>query len=136
MGIERYLLASSLNMVVAQRLVRKICDRCKEPVKLPDEALKQLGISAEQAGEGKISAGKGCNACGGTGYKGRLPIFEFLPVDKEIAEAIIAGQGESEIRSVIRARGYGSLRDSGVSKMLEGHTTAEEILRVTFAGKD
>jgi type IV pilus assembly protein PilB len=136
MGIERYLLASSLNMVVAQRLVRKICDRCKEPVELSEQALGQLGISTEQAKKGKFYHGKGCNACGGTGYQGRLPIFEFLPVDQDIAEGIIAGHSESEIRSAVRAKGYGGLLDSGVSKMLEGLTTAEEVLRVTFTGKD
>jgi len=136
MGIERYLLASSLNMVVAQRLVRKICDRCKQPTELSEQALEQLGISAEQAGAGKFYAGKGCNACGGTGYSGRLPIFEFLPVDQEISEAIIAGRSESEIRSAVRSKGYGNLLDSGVSKMLKGLTTSEEILRVTFTGKD
>ncbi len=136
MGIERYLLASSLNMVLAQRLVRRICDRCKEPVTVNEEVLKRLNISQEQAKKTTFYHGKGCGACGGVGYRGRLPIFEFLPVDQEISDAIITGKNENDIRSAVRKKGYGNLLDSGVIKMIEGLTTAEEVLRVTFTGKD
>jgi len=136
MGIERYLLASSLNMVIAQRLVRKICNRCKEPTSLNEEVLKRLKIGAKQAKDAVFYHGKGCKACGGTGYLGRLPVFEFLIVDAEMSEMIVAGKSEAEIRAASRGKGYGGLLESGVSKMLQGLTTAEEVLSVTFLEKD
>jgi len=132
MGIEPYLLASALNLVVAQRLVRKICEYCKEPVDLSKEALKRLNIDPEQNKDAVFYHGKGCKACGGTGYKGRLPVFEFMVMDTEMREAVISGANESQLRAMARQKGYGGLDDSGISKMLEGLTTAEEVLRVTF----
>ena len=132
MGIESYLLASTLNLVIAQRLVRKICDRCKEPMKLSDDVLKRLNITPEQAKGSVFYHGQGCKACGGTGYLGRLPIFEFLVMDQNIREKLIAGADESQIRALAREKGYGGLFESGVNKMMEGLTTAEEVLRVTF----
>jgi len=135
MGIERYLLASALNLIIAQRLVRKICDHCKEPVTLNEEALKHLGISKEKAENSVFYHGRGCQACGETGYLGRLPIFEFLDVDTEISEKIIVNATESEIRETSRKKGYGGLLDSGVIKVLEGLTTAEEVIRIAFTDK-
>jgi type IV pilus assembly protein PilB len=136
MGIERYLLASTLNLVVAQRLVRKICKRCKEPVTLNEEVLKRLKINVEQAMDTVFYKGRGCPACGGTGYLGRLPIFEFLGVDNKISEMIVSGASEAQIREAGRQKGYGGLVDSGVSKMLQGLTTAEEVLEAAFTEKD
>ena len=136
MGIERYLLASSLNLIVAQRLVRKICKRCKEPVSLHDEILGRLKVSTEQAMDTVFYQGKGCPACNGTGYHGRLPIFEFLPVGSEISEMITSNATEAQIRAAARKKGYGGLVESGVSKILQGLTTAEEVLGATFAEKD
>jgi len=135
MGIERYLLASALNLVIAQRLVRKICDHCKEPITLSEEALKHLGISKEKAENSVFYHGRGCSACGESGYLGRLPIFEFLDVDTTISEKIIASATESEIREASRKKGYGGLLDSGVIKVLEGLTTAEEVIRIAFTDK-
>jgi type IV pilus assembly protein PilB len=136
MGIERYLLASTLNLVVAQRLVRKICKRCKEPVTLNEEVLKRLKINVEQAMDTVFYQGRGCPACGGTGYLGRLPIFEFLGVDNKISEMIVSGASEAQIREAGRQKGYRGLVDSGVSKMLQGLTTAEEVLEAAFTEKD
>lgn len=130
MGIEPYLLASTLNLVVAQRLVRKICDHCKEPVQLSEQVLKRLSIDPEKAKTAVFYHGRGCNNCGGTGYRGRLPIFEFLPIDHELSEKIIAGESESQIRAAARQKGYSGLLESGVSKMWLGLTTAEEVLSV------
>jgi type IV pilus assembly protein PilB len=130
MGIEPYLLASTLNLVVAQRLVRKICDHCKEPVQLSEPVLKRLSIDPEKAKTAVFYHGRGCNNCGGTGYRDRLPIFEFLPIDHELSEKIIAGESESQIRAAARQKGYGGLLESGVSKMWLGLTTAEEVLSV------
>jgi type IV pilus assembly protein PilB len=135
MGIERYLLASALNLVIAQRLVRRICDHCKEPVTLSEEVIKHMGISKEQAEKSVFYHGRGCPACGETGYLGRLPIFEFLDVDNEISEKIIVSATESQIRETSRKKGYGGLLDSGVNKVLEGLTTAEEVIRIAFTDK-
>ena len=133
MGIEPFLLATALNLIVAQRLIRKICDRCKEPITLSDEVLKRLKVDSQQVEAAVFYQGKGCNACGGTGYAGRLPIFEFLVMEKDIRDKLIAGGGnEAEIRQMAREKGYGGLFESGVSKILQGLTTAEEVLRVTY----
>jgi len=133
MGVEPYLLASSLNLVIAQRLVRKICDRCKEPVTLSEDILKRLNVEPAQTEETTFYHGRGCNACGGTGYSGRLPVFEFLVIDNDIRSKLVEGAGESHIRAMAREKGYGGLLESGVCKMRLGLTTAEEVLGVTFA---
>jgi len=135
MGIERYLLASALNLVIAQRLVRRICEHCKEPMTLSEEVIKHLGISQEQAKESVFYHGRGCAACGETGYLGRLPIFEFLDVDKDISQKIIESATESQIREASRKKGYGGLFDSGMSKVFEGLTTPEEVIRIAFTDK-
>ncbi len=132
MGVERYLLASSLNLIIAQRLVRRICECCKEPVSLDEETLKRLKINYEQAIDSVFYHGRGCQACGGAGYFGRMPIFEFLAIDKDMRERIIAGDSEAQIRTASQQKGYGGLLESGVSNILKGLTTAEEVLRVTF----
>jgi len=132
MGIEPYLLASSLNLIIAQRLVRKICDKCKEEVKLSEEVIRRLAVDKKDIKNPVFYQGRGCNTCGDTGYSGRLPIFEFLVMDSEMRDKLIVRATEAEIRKLSRAKGYGGLIDSGVNKMLLGLTTAEEVLRVTF----
>ena len=134
MGIERYLLASSLNLIVAQRLVRKICEQCKEPVTLSEEVLKRLKVDPNKTKNPVFYHGKGCSACGGTGCMGRLPIFEFLIVDEEIRELIVAKSNEQQIREAARNKGYGGLLESGVTKALAGLTNAEEAICVAYTG--
>jgi len=135
MGIERYLLASALNLVLAQRLVRRICVHCKEPVSLSKKVIERMGLDSQRGKEAVFYHGKGCPACGGTGYLGRLPIFEFLPVDNDISERIIASNTESQIREAARQKGYGGLLESGVGKVLQGLTTAEEVIRIAYTEK-
>ncbi|MHC4617312.1 MAG: GspE/PulE family protein [Planctomycetota bacterium] len=132
MGVEPYLLASTLNLIVAQRLVRRICDHCKERATVGEEVFKYLKIDPQQTDDSAFYRGKGCTSCGGTGYLGRLPIFEFLVIDNDVRGKITGGAGEMEIRAVAREKGYGGLLESGVSKVLQGLTTAEEVLRVAF----
>lgn len=132
MGIEPFLLGSSLNLIIAQRLVRKICEHCKEPITLSEEILKRLNIDLNQNKGAVFYHGKGCNLCGNTGCMGRLPIFEFLVMDNDMRDKLVNRATESEVRALSRQKGYGGLLDSGVSKMLQGLTTAEEVLRVTF----
>jgi type IV pilus assembly protein PilB len=135
MGIERYLLASALNLVVAQRLVRKICEHCKEPVSLSEQVISRLRYDKEKIKDAVFHQGRGCSACGGTGYLGRLPIFEFLKVDNDISNRIIACESEAQIRAASREKGYGGLLDSGANKVLLGLTTAQEVLRIAYSEK-
>jgi len=135
MGIERYLLASTLNLIVAQRLVRRICENCKEPARPSDEILRRLKLDRVKNADATFHRGKGCPICGNTGYHGRLPIFEFLVVDEDIGERIIAGQSEAQIKEAVRAKGYSNLLDSGVQAVLRGLTTPEEVIRVASMGE-
>ena len=133
MGLEPYLLGSSLNLILAQRLVRKICDNCKSPTDLPEAQIRKLGLTPEQLASATFYQGTGCTECDGSGYRGRVPIFEFLVMDSDIREAIASGARETQIRQMARDKGYGGLLTSGVNRILDGRTTAEEILRVTYA---
>lgn len=133
MGIEPYLLSSSLNLIIAQRLVRKICEKCKEPTTLSESVLKRLRVDPAKLKNANLCHGKGCPACGNTGYFGRLPIFEFLVMDHEMREMVTKDANESQLRAQARQKGYGGLLESGVIKMLDGRTTAEEVLSVTFS---
>jgi len=133
MGLEPYLLASSLNLILAQRLLRKLCDHCKVQVEPDVDTLRRLGLEGKDLGPAKICEPKGCNQCNNTGYWGRVPIFEFLPLDRDMRDRIARGAGEVEIRKLAREQGHGSLTDSGIRRMLAGLTTAEEVLRVTIA---
>ncbi len=132
MGLEPYLLASSLNLILAQRLMRKICEQCKEPIQIDDDVLKRLRFDAQEAKSVILYHGKGCPACHNSGYSGRVPIFEFLPMTREMRDKIATGAGEVEIRKMAHEKGFCDLLDSGVQRMKAGLTTAEEVLRVTF----
>ncbi len=133
MGLEPYLLASSLNLILAQRLVRKICDKCSQPAAISEELIRRLKLTPEQLAAADLRQGTGCSHCNGTGYRGRLPIFEFLVIDNEMRQLIAAGGKEMEIRALARSRGYSDLLECGIRRMLEGKTTPEEVLRVTFS---
>ncbi len=135
MGVEPYLLASTVNLIVAQRLIRRICDRCKEPVAINEQVLRRLNVDPERARDAVFYHGRGCATCNGSGYLGRLPIFEFLVTDTEIRDKISTGSSEARIREMSRERGYKGLLGSGVNRMLEGLTTAEEVLGATFTQK-
>jgi type IV pilus assembly protein PilB len=130
MGAEPYLLSSSLNLIIAQRLIRKICEHCKKQIELPEKVLKQLKITPEQTKNAVFYRGRGCKACEGTGFLGRLPIFELLPIDDDIRRKLLTRADESQIRALARRKGYGGLFEDGISKILQGLTTVEEVLSV------
>ena len=132
MGLPSYLLATTLNLVVAQRLVRRICENCKEPTTLDQETFKRLGLDPAQYQNTTFYRGKGCKSCSGTGFKGRLPIFEFLPIDDEIRDLITVNSTESTIREAAIKKGFGTLLENGILRILDGSTTPEEVLGVTF----
>ncbi|MFA5251706.1 MAG: GspE/PulE family protein [Phycisphaerae bacterium] len=128
MGAEPYLLSSSLNLIVAQRLIRKICEHCKSQIELPEEVVKQLKITPEQTRSAVFYRGRGCKACEGTGFLGRLPIFEFLPIDDDMRKELLNRADESQMRALANKKGYGGLFEDGISKVLQGLTTVEEVL--------
>lgn len=133
MGVEPFLVAASVILVVAQRLARRICNNCKRPVEYHPEDLREIGIDPESlAGDQLFFKGEGCEVCKNTGYKGRIGIYEVMQVTPEIREALVEGAGASEIREIALEQGMITLREAAVRKFLAGVTTREEVLRVTM----
>jgi type IV pilus assembly protein PilB len=132
MGIEPFLVASSILLIMSQRLVRKICQKCKEEEKFPPQALMNIGFSKEEAETIKCYKGKGCETCNNTGYKGRTAMYEVMPVTEEIRELILEGASAIEIKKTAVRLGMRTLRMSGLTKIKEGITSVEDVLRVTF----
>jgi type IV pilus assembly protein PilB len=131
MGVEPFLVASSLIMTVAQRLVRCICPDCKEPVDLPPEALIDLGVPEEEVYDFKCYKGKGCGRCSNIGYRGRLSLYEVMPTTHEIQELTLRRAPANELKQAAIQAGMKTLRQSGIAKIKQGITTIEEVLRVT-----
>ncbi len=132
MGIEKYLIASSLVLILAQRLVRRICTHCKAEIKVPPNALTELGFSEHDAQTIKIYKGKGCSECNNTGYMGRVALYEVMPVSDRIKEMILHDASVAEIKNQAIAEGMSTLRMSGLKKIKEGVTTIEEVMNATF----
>ncbi len=132
MGIEPFLITSSVIGVLAQRLARTICTHCKEAYTPPVEALHRLSITADDGEEIVFYRGKGCDRCKGSGYKGRTGIFELLVMTDAVRELVLKGASTAEIRNQGVADGMRLLRDDGILKVLEGQTTVDELLRVVF----
>jgi type IV pilus assembly protein PilB len=131
MGIEPFLVASSLNLVCAQRLVRRVCKNCSAPHPAPPEALIQAGFSAEDGTTVVPNKGKGCEKCNNTGYKGRVGLYEVMEVTEELRELILVGASGLELRRKAVEEGMITLRGSGLLKVKEGVTTLEEVVRET-----
>ncbi len=126
MGVEPFLVSSSLILVVAQRLVRKICPYCKREYTPPHEVLETLGLTPE---DGPFFIGEGCSRCRNTGYKGRIAVYELMEVTPDIRRAIVRGGSEDEIRDLAKANGMLELREAGLLKAKRGITTLEEVIR-------
>ena len=133
MGIEPFLVASAVNLISAQRLGRRVCAACKEPVKHPLEALTTAGLSEDDAGKITVYRGRGCSECNDTGYRGRVGFYQVMPMFEPIREAILAGANTAEIKEESMRLGVKSMRQSALTKMAEGVTTLEEVLRTTIA---
>ena len=131
MGVEPFLVASAVLLIVAQRLVRKICPSCKEEVETDVEALIKLGVPEKKAASFKIYKGAGCKQCGKIGYKGRIGIYEVMKFGREIREAILRGDSTSEIRRLAIESGVSTMRQSALNKLESGITTIEEVVRTT-----
>ncbi|PYN02961.1 MAG: type II secretion system protein GspE, partial [Candidatus Rokuibacteriota bacterium] len=133
MGIPPFLVASSLLLVLAQRLGRKVCKQCREPYDADEESLVAYGHVPSGKGKVQFYKGKGCATCSFTGMKGRVAIYEVMPVTEEIRAAILKNVGTAELRSLAESQGMKSLRQNGLLKVIEGTTTIEEVLRVTLS---
>ena len=132
MGIEPFLVATSVHMIVAQRLVRRVCKDCAEALELPVQTLIEAGFAPDEAKKIKPKKGKGCNVCNNTGYKGRCGLYEVMEVDDEIRELILVGASAVELKKKAIERGMLTLRRSGLVKIMEGVTTMEEVARETI----
>jgi type IV pilus assembly protein PilB len=131
MGVEPFLVATSVNLICAQRLVRRICQECKEPLEVPQQALLDAGLTPEEAATATIYHGKGCAKCNKGGYKGRVGLYEVMEVSDDLRELILVGASAVELKKKALEQGMISLRRSGLRKVMAGQTTLEEVVRET-----
>ncbi|MDX8411183.1 MAG: type IV-A pilus assembly ATPase PilB [Mariprofundaceae bacterium] len=131
MGVESFLVGSAVNMVSAQRLARRVCANCIEVEDIPKQALIEAGVPENEIGTFKPMKGHGCPTCNGTGYKGRVGIYQVMPIFQEIREAVFAGRNSDEINTIAVNNGVKTLRMAALDKVKEGAVSLEECLRVT-----
>ncbi len=131
MGIEPFLVASSVNLIGAQRLVRKLCADCREPLDVPDQVLIDLGVPPDDCAEFQVMRGAGCRTCNNTGYKGRIAVYEIMVMTDELAEFVLNGASTLELKREAIRQGMKTLRMSALSKLAEGQTSMEEVVRAT-----
>jgi len=131
MGIEPYLVATSVHLICAQRLVRRLCRECKDEIQMPQQALLDIGYAAADAPKVKLFKGRGCTVCNNTGYKGRVGLYEVMEITDELREMILCGASSLELKNKALEQGMISLRQSGLRKIRDGLTTVEEVVRET-----
>ncbi|MCA1607918.1 MAG: type II secretion system protein GspE, partial [Acidobacteria bacterium] len=131
MGIEPFLVATSVNIIQAQRLIRRICTNCKEETHYPVEGLIEVGFSSDEAAQLKMFKGRGCDVCLHTGFKGRVGLYEVMEVTDDLRELIIIGASAIELRRKAIECGMITLRESGLHKLRAGITTVEEVVKET-----
>ncbi len=132
MGVEPFLISSSLLGVLAQRLLRRVCEKCKDYYIPSESLLKDMGLEDKIGGNVKFTKGRGCKVCSQSGYKGRIGIYELLRVTPEIQEAVLRKVSADEIRELAVSQGMVTLRNAALEKLLLGVTTPEEVMRVTL----
>jgi type IV pilus assembly protein PilB len=131
MGIEPFLVATSVNLICAQRLVRRICAQCKEPLQIQPQALVDAGYAPEESEKITVQHGRGCATCNNTGYKGRVGLYEVMEINDDLRELILVGASAIELKKKALESGMITLRRSGLLKIANGLTTMEEVLRET-----
>jgi type IV pilus assembly protein PilB len=131
MGIEPFLVSTSVHLICAQRLVRKVCSDCKQQVQMPHQAILDIGFTPEEAHGVKLFKGSGCPSCNNTGYRGRVGLFEVMEISEELRELILCGASAAELKKKAIDEGMITLRRSGLTKIKEGATTVEEVVRET-----
>jgi len=133
MGVQPFLLSSSLLLVVAQRLGRRICTNCKAPIEAHEDDLIPYGHVPQGLGHVTLHEGRGCQMCNYSGMKGRVAIYELMPITDELRQLILRDASSAEIRETAERQGMKTLRQAGLLKVLEGTTTTQEVLRVTLS---
>jgi type IV pilus assembly protein PilB len=136
MGVPTFLITATVEAVLAQRLVRKICTSCRTEFTPSEEMAMQLGMTVEQAGQKKFYYGRGCERCNNTGYKGRMGLFELLIMNEELRDMVVAETSLDEFRDACRRHGMRSLRESGMEAIHSGLTTIEEVVRETITDEE
>jgi len=131
MGIPTFMITATVEAILAQRLVRRICSKCREETEPPLELLQELGVSEDQSKQTKFYKGKGCDNCNNTGYKGRIGLFELMVMNDDLREMILRNVTTDELRNKAVEYGMITLRDYGKQFVFQGHTTAEEVVRET-----
>src|SRR5689334_12493881 len=131
MGVEPFLVTASVNLILAQRLARKVCAECKQPLETNMKALTDLGVKPEQTKGVQLFKGAGCRVCSNTGYKGRIALYEVMPFSEPLKELVLQGASAAELKAEMIRNNINTLRLAGIRKIMEGVTTPEEILRVT-----
>jgi type IV pilus assembly protein PilB len=131
MGIEPYLVATSVHLICAQRLVRRLCKECKDQVPMPRQALADIGYGPEDAGTVQVFKGRGCPTCNNTGYKGRVGLYEVMEITDAMREMVLTGASAIELKNKAIEEGMITLRGSGLRKLKAGLTTVEEVVRET-----
>ncbi|MGC2209711.1 MAG: type IV-A pilus assembly ATPase PilB [Candidatus Korobacteraceae bacterium] len=131
MGIEPFLVATSIHLIVAQRLIRRICTNCIEPIEVPNQVLLKAGFTQQEARTVKVMKGRGCERCNSTGYKGRTALYEVMEINDVLRELILVGASSLELKKKAIEQGMMTLRRSGLCKIVLGQTTMDEVLRET-----
>ncbi|HEY3899721.1 MAG TPA: ATPase, T2SS/T4P/T4SS family [Chthoniobacter sp.] len=132
-GVQPFLVSSAVRAIMAQRLVRKLCQKCKEPYEMTEAEIQSLGLDATQLAEATVMKGRGCEACKNLGYKGRMGIFEVFQIDDEVRHMINEKASTTDLRKRAREMGMRTLREDGIRKVLAGMTSAEEVIGVTMS---
>ena len=132
MGVPTFLLTATVEAILAQRLVRRICSQCREEVEPSDDVLFQLDLNREDIGDRKFYRGRGCEGCNNTGYKGRVGLFELMVMNDELRDMVLQNASVDELRTTAQGYGMVALRDSGMRCVYQGTTTAEEVIRETI----
>ena len=132
MGVPTFLLTATIEAILAQRLVRRICSQCREEVQPSEEVLFHLGLQPEDVADRKFYRGRGCDVCNNTGYKGRVGLFELMVMNDELRDMVLKNASVDELRKTAQGYGMVALRDSGMQCVYQGTTTAEEVVRETI----
>jgi type IV pilus assembly protein PilB len=133
MGVEPFLVTASLQLVEAQRLIRKICVNCKEPIPTPKDELRTLGAKDEEIDTAACAKGKGCDKCNGSGFKGRIAVYEVMAMHESLKELVLQGASAVELKTEAIRTGMRTLRMAGVTKVCQGVSSFEEVARITAA---
>jgi type IV pilus assembly protein PilB len=131
MGVPTFLITATVEAILAQRLVRRICSQCREEMIPPEEQLRDLGLDPKQIQDRKFYRGRGCDVCNNTGYKGRVGLYELMIMNDHLRDLIMRNASTDEIRDAARGFGMTTLRDAGMASMYDGTTTIDEVIRET-----